>query len=36
MDLQEVAWRGMDRVDLVLDRDSWQALANTEMNLWVL
>jgi hypothetical protein len=37
MDLREirVEWDGMDRIDLVQDRDQWRALVNTVMNLWV-
>jgi hypothetical protein len=26
-------WRGMDCIDLAQDRDMWQALINTVMNL---
>jgi hypothetical protein len=36
MDLREVGWWGMDWIDLVQDRDRWQALVNTVMNLRVL
>jgi hypothetical protein len=35
MDLQEVAWTGMDWIYLVQDRDKWWAVVNTLMNLWV-
>jgi hypothetical protein len=35
MDLRETAWNGMDWIDLAQDRDQWQALVNTVMNLWV-
>jgi hypothetical protein len=35
MDLQEVRWRGMGRIDLAQDRDWWQALINAVMNLQV-
>jgi hypothetical protein len=36
MDLREVGWGGgIDWIDLAQDRDRWQALVNTEMNLWV-
>ena len=35
MDLQEVACRGRDWIDLAGDRDRWQALLNVVMNLQV-
>ena len=35
MDLQEVGWRGKDWIDLAQDRNRWQALVNTVMNLQV-
>jgi hypothetical protein len=35
MDLREVGWVGMNWIELVQDRDSWQALVNTVMNLQV-
>jgi hypothetical protein len=35
MDLREVGWRGMDRVDLAEGGDKWRALVNTIMNLIV-
>jgi len=35
MDLQKVGWGGMDWIDLVQDRDKWQALVIAVMNLWV-
>jgi hypothetical protein len=33
MDLREIGWGGMDRIDLAQDRDQWRALVNTVMNL---
>jgi hypothetical protein len=35
MDLREIGWDGMDWIDLAEDRDQWQALVNTVMNLRV-
>jgi hypothetical protein len=32
MDLREIAWGGMDCIDLAEDRDQWRALAHTAMN----
>jgi hypothetical protein len=36
MDLREIGWGGIDRIDLIQDRDQWRALVNTVKNLWVL
>jgi hypothetical protein len=36
MDLGEIGWGGIDCIHLTQDRDQWQALVNTVMNLWVL
>jgi hypothetical protein len=33
LDLREIGWGGMDRIDLVLDRDQWRDVVNTAMNL---
>ena len=35
MDLQEVGCRGVDWIELALDRDRWQSLVNVVMNLRV-
>jgi hypothetical protein len=35
IDLQEVAWGGMDWIDMAQDRDRWRALVSAVMNLWV-
>jgi hypothetical protein len=33
LDLREIKWSGMDRIDLTQDREQWRALVNTVMNL---
>jgi hypothetical protein len=35
MDLREIGWDGVDWIDLAQDRDQWQALVNTVINLRV-
>jgi hypothetical protein len=35
IDLRGVGWGGTDRIHPAQDRDRWQALVNTVMNLWV-
>jgi hypothetical protein len=35
MDLKEIGWDGMDWLDLAQNMDTWWALPNTVMNLWV-
>jgi hypothetical protein len=35
MDLREIEWSGVDRIDMVQDRDQWRALVNTVLNLRV-
>jgi hypothetical protein len=36
MDLRETGWGSLDWIQLAQDRDWWQALVNTVMNLRVL
>jgi hypothetical protein len=36
MDLREIGWGSVDWIQLAQDRDRWQALVNTVMNLRVL
>jgi hypothetical protein len=36
MDLREIGWGGIDRIDVAQDRDQWMTLVNTVMNLRVL
>jgi len=35
MDLQEVGFGGLDRIELVEDRDRWRTLVNAVMDLQV-
>jgi hypothetical protein len=35
IDLRDVGWGKMDEIDVVLDRDRWQAPVNAVMNLRV-
>jgi hypothetical protein len=35
MDLREIAWGGIDCIDLAKDMDQWRAPVNTVMNLRV-
>jgi hypothetical protein len=35
MDLTEIGWDGVDRIDMAQDRDQWRALVNVVLNLWV-
>jgi hypothetical protein len=35
MNLRKVGWEGVDWLHVAENRDQWQALVNTEMNLWV-
>jgi hypothetical protein len=35
MDLRETEWRSVEWIQLAQDRDRWQTLVNTVMNLWV-
>jgi hypothetical protein len=35
MDLREIVWDGMHRIELAQDSDQWRALVNTVMNLRV-
>jgi Mlc titration factor MtfA (ptsG expression regulator) len=36
MDLRETGWEGVEWMQLAQDRDQWQAVVNTEMNLRIL
>jgi hypothetical protein len=33
--VKEIRWEDVDGIDLAEDRDRWQAVVNTVMNLWV-
>jgi hypothetical protein len=33
MDIKYIGWDGMDWIDLAQDRDQWNALVNTVINL---
>ena len=33
MDLKDIGWEGIDWIDLAEDKDKWQALVNTAMNI---
>jgi hypothetical protein len=35
MDIQDMGWGGMDWIDLAQNRDTWQAVVNVVVNLWV-
>jgi hypothetical protein len=35
MDLRQIGWDGVDRIDMSQDRDQWRALVNTVLNLRV-
>jgi hypothetical protein len=35
MDLKEIGWKDVDWIHLAQDRDQWQTVVNTEMNLQV-
>jgi hypothetical protein len=35
MDLQKVSYECMDWIELAQDRNSWRALVNVVINLWV-
>jgi hypothetical protein len=36
MDIREIGWGSVEWIQLAQDRDRWQALVNTMMNLRVL
>jgi hypothetical protein len=35
MDLREIGWGGVDRIDMAEDRDQWRAVVNIIMNLQI-
>jgi hypothetical protein len=35
MDLREIGWDGVNRIDMAQDRDKWRALVNTVLHLRV-
>jgi hypothetical protein len=35
MDLKELCWKGVDRIDLYQERDKWRAVVNAVMKLRV-
>ena len=35
IELQEIGWWSIDSIDLAQDGDSWQAVVNMVMNIWV-
>jgi hypothetical protein len=36
MDLKEIAWEGMDEINLAKDTDKWRGVVNMAMELEVL
>jgi len=35
MDLQEIGWEGVDCIELIWDRNKWQAVLSSALNHWV-
>jgi hypothetical protein len=35
LDLIEISWGGIDRIDLAQDRDQWMTFVNMVMDLWI-
>jgi hypothetical protein len=35
LECKEMCWEGVDWIHLIQNRDQWQALVNTIMNLWI-